>query len=139
MDDLAEYRHVLGLHGQRVKGGVDRALERVLDRHQRALDGAEVDRHHRVVDRGLGNQVEPVLAGGGADQRLLGEGPLRSEIGDAHPPDAVPLAGLLAPVGLERAADRLVLLGGELELGLALAHLLGVEAGLVAVVDRGQH
>src|ERR1700761_1525019 len=48
------------------------------------------------------------------------------------------LARVPLPVGLERLADRLVLLGRELEFGFALAHLLGVEAGLVTVVDRGE-
>ncbi len=60
VDDLAEDRDVLGLHRQRVERGVDRALERVLDRHQGALDGAEVDRHHGVVDRRRsGTSIEP--------------------------------------------------------------------------------
>ena len=39
----------------------------------------------------------------------------------------------------ERGVDRLQLLGRELELRLALAHLLDVHARLVAVEDRGDH
>ena len=84
MDDLAEDRDVLGLHRERVERRVDRALKRVLDRNQRALDGPEVDRHHRVVDRRVGNRVE-FVPGRRSEQRLLGPGALRPEVGDAHP------------------------------------------------------
>ena len=83
MDDLAEDRDVLGLHGKGVQGGVDRTLEGVLDRDQGPLSRPEVNRHHRVVDRRLGDEVE-LLAGGGADQRLLGERALGAEVRDAH-------------------------------------------------------
>ena len=84
VDDLSEDRDVLGLHRERIEGGVDGALERVLDRHQGPLDGAEVDRHHGVVDRRVRNEVE-LLPGRGADQGLLGEGPLGTEVRGAHP------------------------------------------------------
>ena len=60
---LADDHHVLGLEGDRVERRVDRALERVLDRHQRAVDGAVVDGDHRLVQRRLRGQLEAVRAG----------------------------------------------------------------------------
>ena len=92
VDDLAEDRDVLGLHRQGVERGVDRPLERVLDRDQRALDGAEVNRHHGVVDRRVGDRVQ-LAPGRRREQRLLGPGALRAEIGDAHPLGVRHLAG----------------------------------------------
>ena len=60
MHDLAEDRDVLGLHRQRIERRVDRAAERVLDRHQGSLDDAVMDRHHRLVDRRQRDELEPV-------------------------------------------------------------------------------
>ena len=47
--------------------------------------------------------------------------------------------GRRSAVALQREFDRFLLLGGELELSAALAHLLGVYPRLVAMVNRREH
>ena len=48
--ELADDRHVVVLVGERVERDADRSLERVLDRHDRAVDAAVVDGEDRVAD-----------------------------------------------------------------------------------------
>src|SRR5438105_15391384 len=83
--------------------------------------------------RGAGSLTRP----GRSDQRLLGERPLGTEVADPHFRGR--LARVLAGLLVEGKPDRFELLRRELELGLALPDLLGVEPGLVPVVDRGQY
>ena len=47
---LADDRHRLGVEGERVERAAHRALDRVLERHQRPLGLAPLDRQDRVVD-----------------------------------------------------------------------------------------
>src|SRR6185312_5453925 len=72
-----------------------------------------------------------------ADQRLMRERALGAEVAGAHPAGLRRAGG--AAVALEREPNGLVLLGRELELGLSLVKLLGVEPRLIAVMDRRQH
>ena len=51
-------RTPLGLDGERVERDRDAALERVLDRDDRALDRALLHGHHRVVDRGIRDRLD---------------------------------------------------------------------------------
>ena len=80
---LADDRHVLGLHGQRIERGVDRPFQRVLDRHQCALDGTVVDGHHCVIDRGKRDRFELGVRRGG-EHRLVRERALGPQVADAH-------------------------------------------------------
>jgi hypothetical protein len=82
VDVLGDDPHVRGLGRQRVECGRDSALERVLDRHERALGRALVHGHHGLVDGREGNRLDAVRRR--RAQRLLGEGAGRPEKGDAH-------------------------------------------------------
>src|SRR3954451_22659153 len=82
MDGLADDRDVARLDRERVERRVHRALERVLDRDERALDVAAVDGHDGVVDGRRTDGVERIRPGG--EQRLLAEGPRRAEERDLH-------------------------------------------------------
>ena len=59
---LADDHDVVGLERERVERRVDRALERVLDRHQRTIDRPVVDGDDRVVERRLRDELEGVGA-----------------------------------------------------------------------------
>src|SRR6185437_1856927 len=83
--------HRRGLAGKRVERRVHRALDRVLDRHDGALDRTVLNRHHRLVDAGVRNLLDAVGRRGA--QRLLGEGPRRTEVGDPQDEFDAPAAG----------------------------------------------
>ena len=95
------------------------------------------DRHHAVVDRRLRHRLDA------ARVRRGEAAPLRRRCPRARgrrPAPAVSCAvSATAGAAPSGGADRLVLLGRELELRLAVAHALHVQAGLVAVQDRGHH
>ena len=61
-----------------------RALDRVLEGDQRAVGLAPLDRDDRVVDRGRAQRLELRAAVAASRERVLGEGPRRSEVGDLH-------------------------------------------------------
>src|SRR3954453_4458112 len=77
MDGLADDGDVARLDRERVERRVHRALERVLDRHERALDVDAVDGHDGVVDGRRTDGVERMRPGG--ERRLLAEGPRGAE------------------------------------------------------------
>jgi hypothetical protein len=52
VDHLAHDLDVARLEHERVEGGAHRALEGILDRHERLLDLSFLDRDHAVVNRG---------------------------------------------------------------------------------------
>src|SRR5438552_7602986 len=83
MNHLAGDRHLLGLEDERVERRVDRSLERVLDRHERALDVALLHRDHAVVDRGEGNGLDRRAIDRG-EEGLLAEGALGTQECDAQ-------------------------------------------------------
>jgi hypothetical protein len=89
VDDLAHDRDPVGVERERVEGDVDRAFERVLDRHDRPFGPSFLNGHHAVVDTCLRNGLERRPVGRG-EQRLLGEGALGPEEGDAY---ALPRTG----------------------------------------------
>ena len=62
---LGDDPHAVGLARQRVERGGHAALERVLDRHDRAVGLALLHGHHRLVDGGAGLASTPP----GADAR----------------------------------------------------------------------
>ena len=102
---LADDLDVGGVDRERVERDVDRALERVLDRDERGVDDAVLDRHHRVVER---RQRRPRRARGATadvEQRLVAEGSLRAR-------GSRPSRGLRR----EREAQRLFLFRRELQL-----------------------
>ena len=109
--ELAGDLDVVGLERERVERRVDRALERVLDRHQRALHAALVDRHHRVVDRRQRHRLV-VLGAGPGEHRLLA---VRSRPGRGSRPSSLQRGGAVAGQGAPHGLD---LLGRELELAL---------------------
>ncbi len=78
---LADDHDVVGGEGERVERRVDRAFERVLDRHQRAIDRVLVDGQHRGVQRRLRHQVG---RGIGRPERLVGHRAGRTEEADTH-------------------------------------------------------
>src|SRR3954471_9552635 len=57
----------------------------------------------------------------------------------AHAATKSTISGRLRRRPRQRGAHRFLLLGRELDLGLALVHLLDVEARLIAVDDRREH
>ena len=115
---------------ERVERDVDRALERVLDRHERGVDGAVLHRHHGVVER---RQRDRLGARGAVrvEQRLVAEGALGPEIADAH--------ARRAPRRRARGAAPLPPRARAAAPAAPRDDLLGVQPRLVAVVDRGEH
>ena len=61
--DLADDLHLIGLEHERVERRVDRALEGVLDRYQRAVAAAVGDRHHAFVDRRQRYRLDALATG----------------------------------------------------------------------------
>ncbi len=80
---LAGDRDALGVERKRVQRRAHRALDRVLERDQRAICLAERHGHHRVVDRRDRARLD---AGGraptGRAKRVVREGPGWPEEGD---------------------------------------------------------
>ena len=74
---------VLGLEGERVERAPHRALDRVLERDQRLVGIAPLDREDRVVDGRRPHRLEVGLRRRLA-QRVFGERPGRPEVGDPH-------------------------------------------------------
>ena len=149
---LADDPDLVGLEHERIERRVHRSLDRVLDRHDRALRAFRPRRPSRSrrssaaerarVKRSWDWSSEAIRASSlnvpsgprkatrtcAATRRLPGR-----RLPAWKPPAAAP-AGLT-----ERASDRLVLLGRQLDLRGPVAHALHVQASLVAVQDRGQH
>ncbi len=72
----------VGVEGQGVERDVDRALDRVLDRREPQVDLAVLGGVEHVDEGAHREQLLVAQVGLGA-KRLLGEGSLRAEIGDA--------------------------------------------------------
>ena len=99
---------------------------------QRRVDDAVLHRHHGVVERRAARPPRG-RASARVEQRLVAEGPLGTEVADPHGAQRSPR---LRPSARRSASSSS---GESCELGGARGDLLGVQARLVAVVDRGQH
>jgi len=75
--------HVARFERERVQSGVDRALDGVLDWHQRPLDDLLLHRLDRIVDC-LQRRWLDLAPRGRRQHRLVGEGSLGPEEADAH-------------------------------------------------------
>ncbi len=133
------------LAAQQIQRDADRAVQRVLDRHERPLHLTAFEREDRVVDRPQRHRLDCAGLDAG-QQRLLAEGALGPEVADAR---ALAARGALSPLTVrrhrlapgraQREPHRLGLLGRELELAPSIVHLLAVHARLVAMMDARQH
>src|SRR5437899_649378 len=74
--------------GQLIEGLVDRALDRVLDRHQRLRHLAAGDRLDAVDDAREGHGLDGRSRPHQRQEGLLRERPGRTEVADPHPADA---------------------------------------------------
>ncbi len=81
--ELADDRHVVVLVGERVERDADRALEGVLDRHDRAVDAAVGDGEDRVADRRQADELGVATGQRGA-RGLLRERAGGPEIAEPH-------------------------------------------------------
>ena len=72
-----------GIEGQRVQGGPDGALDRVLERDEPPLGLAALDGCDRLVHRRAGHGLDLGPVGGG-EQRVMSVGPGGTEVGDSH-------------------------------------------------------
>src|SRR5262249_35946720 len=82
---LADEGEPVRVERQRVEGGRDRALDRVLERDQSAVGLAPADGEDRVVDRG-GRDALDLVAPHGRPQGVLVEGAPGAQIGNPHYP-----------------------------------------------------
>ena len=134
LEDLADQHHVRRLQREAVEHRVHAALERVLDRGQRALQPALLDGQHDVAQGRERDGLELRPRGG---QRLVadragGPGRRRGRVPSLPQDERADLTGESAPHGL-------LLLGRELVLAPPAVDLLAVQPGRVAMGDRRQH
>ena len=123
---------VLGLEHERVEHRVHRALERVLDRDQRAVDRPVAHGEHGRLERRLRNLVEVARS---RVQRLVADRALRAEVADAHQSSVTVREG--SPASASRIASSS---SGESSCSpRPSAHHLQYSRALVAVGDAGEH
>ena len=71
---LADERDAVGVEGERVERGGHRTLDRVLERHERAVGLSLAHRQDRVVDGGGGDRLH-LRVSYGRPHGVLAEGP----------------------------------------------------------------